>query len=137
MPIDMIHPNMDDESSTLEHVRSLEELLAKPDVRHAPGQLARLIADDFREFGSSGRVFDKQQIIAALQRQAPCELSLRDFRAVLLAANVVLVTYCGTARFSGSTTASYSLRSSIWRRRDGRWEVVFHQGTPSEPSNQA
>ena len=122
---------MDDESSTIENLRGLEELLARPDVRRSPGELARLIADDFREFGSSGRIFDKQQILEALQKQAPCELSLRDFGAVLLAPNVALVTYCGTARFSGSTTASYSLRSSIWRRRDDQWEVVFHQGTPS------
>jgi hypothetical protein len=116
----------------LEELRGLEELLAKPDVRRSPDELERLIADDFREFGGSGRIFDKKQIIAALQGQPRCELSLTDFQAVCLATDVVLVTYRGKAQFSESEKPLYSLRSSIWRRSDGKWQVVFHQGTPTE-----
>jgi hypothetical protein len=26
----------------------------------------------------------------------------------------------------------YSLRSSIWRRSEGRWQMIFHQGTSSQ-----
>jgi hypothetical protein len=120
------------ELTLLEELRGLEELLAKPDVRRSPDELARLIADDFREFGGSGRIFDKKQIIAALQGQPRCGLSLTDFQAVCLATDVVLVTYRGKAQFSHSEKPLHSLRSSIWRRRDGKWQVVFHQGTPTE-----
>ena len=123
---------MNDDYSLIEELRELEELLAKPDIRRSPNELSRLIADDFREFGSSGRIFDKAQIIAALQQQPPCELVLCDFQSVRLAADVVLVTYRGKVQFSGTSAAAESLRSSIWMRRRGRWQVVFHQGTPSD-----
>jgi len=124
-------PNMNDDCSLIEELCELEKLLAKPGIRRSPTELSRLIADDFREFGSSGRIFDKAKIIAALQQQPPCELVLHDFQAVRLACDIVLVTYRGTVQFSDSPTALHSLRSSIWRRHNSRWQVVFHQGTPS------
>lgn len=40
-----------------------------PSVRASPDQVARLLADEFIEFGSSGRVFDKRQIIELLQQE--------------------------------------------------------------------
>jgi hypothetical protein len=123
---------MNDDCSLTEELRSLEEQLARPDVRRSPAELARLIADDFREFGSSGRAFDKNQIIAALEAQAACTLSIDDFQAKRLAADIALVTYRGTAQFAGSPAKRHSLRSSIWRFRGGKWEVIFHQGTPAE-----
>ena len=123
---------MNAKKSITEHLKRLEELMTKPDVRRSPEELKQLLADDFREFGGSGRVFDKQQIIDALQKQEPCELWLEDFQATLLADNIVLVTYRGNCRFAGSETVNRSLRSSIWRKENGRWLVVFHQGTPSK-----
>src|SRR5580765_3549996 len=114
-----------------EHLRKLEESMAKPETRRSPEELARLLADDFREFGGSGRVFDKGQIIEALQSLPAVELWLDEFEVKCLAPDVALVTYRGNCRFSGSDKVSHSLRSSIWRNRHGRWEVVFHQGTPS------
>jgi hypothetical protein len=114
-----------------EHLRKLEESMAKAEIRRSPEELARLLADDFREFGGSGRAFDKGQIIDALQNQPPVQLWLDEFQVKSLAPDVALVTYRGHCRFSESDKVSHSLRSSIWRNRDGRWEVVFHQGTPS------
>ncbi len=114
-----------------EHLRKLEEALTKPENRRSPEKLAGLLADDFREFGGSGRIFDKKQIIDALQQQPPVEIWLDEFQVKCLAADVALVTYRGNYRLASSEKVSRSLRSSIWRYRDGRWEVVFHQGTPS------
>jgi hypothetical protein len=114
-----------------EHLRKLEESMAKPEIRRSPEELARLLADDFREFGGSGRVFDKGQIIDALKNQPPVQLWLDEFQVKCLAPDVALVTYRGNCRFPESDKVTHSLRSSIWRNRDGRWEVVFHQGTPS------
>src|SRR5262245_53040771 len=114
-----------------EHLRNLEELLARPDIRRSPEELSRLLADDFREFGGSGRVFDKQQIIDTLQKQTLVELWLEDFQVMCLAPDIALVTYRGNCRFPETGKVSLSLRSSIWRKWNGRWEVVFHQGTPS------
>ena len=114
-----------------EHLRELEESMTKPEIRRSPQELARLLADDFREFGGSGRVFDKGQIIEALQNQPRVQLWLDEFQVKCLAPDLALVTYRGNCRVLETDTVSHSLRSSIWRNRNGRWEVVFHQGTPS------
>lgn len=119
----------------LEHLRGLEESLANPDTQRSPAGFATLLANEFREFGSSGRVYDKSQIIAALGGEPPCRLVLTDFHALVLAPDVVLLTYRGTRQFHGSDKISVSTRSSIWARREGRWQVIFHQGTPAGEAN--
>ena len=79
--------------STTEQIRRLELRLLDPEVRASPGELSRLIADDFVEFGSSGRVYDKQGVIASLQGEMGVSFSVRDFQARILASDVVLATY--------------------------------------------
>jgi hypothetical protein len=46
----------------------LEELLLAPDVRKSK-RLVELLADDFAEFGSSGRVYTKDDLVAVLQAE--------------------------------------------------------------------
>jgi hypothetical protein len=74
-----------------------------PSVRASPDQVARLLADEFIEFGSSGRVFDKRQIIELLQQeqgranrlinQSTNQPTVADFSARRLAPDVILLTY--------------------------------------------
>ncbi len=116
-------------SSLTDDLRALEEQLLRPDVRHQRDQAAALLAEDFREFGSSGRVFKRQQILDALEGEEQAELSMSDFAAVELAPGVVLATYQSSRQFDGDTPEIRSLRSSIWVLRDGRWQIIFHQGT--------
>ena len=111
-------------------LKSLEESLLDSAVRGSPEMLNALLADDFREFGSSGRVFTKSQIIAELQTQRYTPLVAADFEMRLLAPGVALVTYKTMPDGGGvSQPASAALRSSLWIERDGRWQVIFHQGT--------
>ena len=112
-----------------EILRSLEQRLLQPDARNSTADLDVLLAADFLGFGSSGRIYDKRQVIAALQQETPTLISLTDFRAKNLTPEIVLVTY--RARQSGATEtpAGYSLRSSLWQVIEGRWQLVFHQGT--------
>lgn len=119
---------MEAERSRAEELRHLEERLLRPDVRKSAQALADLLADEFMEFGSSGRIFDKQQIIAALQDEPTSQRSLLDFKTMVLASEVVLTTYRVLRRTSGGQ-ATYTLGSSIWRLVEGRWQMVFHQGT--------
>jgi hypothetical protein len=98
-------------------------------VRGSPERLAVLLAEDFVEFGSSGRVFNRTEIIAALAKETATKRSLTEFKATMLSEDVALVTYRATRRSTGDAAAVSALRSSIWRRRDGRWQMVFHQGT--------
>jgi len=110
-------------------LRHLEEQLLGLEVRRSTERLTALLADDFVEFGSSGQVYSKKQVIAALREEAPTKLSLTEFESTMLSEDVVLVKYRATRHPKPGEQPVHSLRSSIWRRRDGQWQMVFHQGT--------
>jgi hypothetical protein len=107
-------------------LQHLEEQLLQAEVRASPERLSALLADEFVEFGSSGQVFDKKQIIELLREEAPTKRSLSKFESTMLSDTVVLVTYRATR---ASKPPVHSLRSSIWRLSHGRWQMLFHQGT--------
>ena len=106
------------------HLYDLEERVAGPAGRSSRETLENLLADDFVEIGSSGKVLDRAAVVAALSPQAPQAWSIADFKLVELADGIAHVTYIATQAGRGS-----SHRSSIWSRIDGRWRMVFHQGT--------
>ena len=117
------------EPTIKQHLRELEERLVQPEVRHSPEEVASLLADEFVEFGSSGRIYDKAEIIAELAAESSLSWSLTDFKVLSIADGVVLVTYRAEARLGSEEQPKSSLRSSIWKMIDGRWQMVFHQGT--------
>jgi hypothetical protein len=116
---------------TLTEIRSLEERLANP--ASGAAALAPLFAAEFREFGSSGRVFDAPTVLSALdavtRRPNRGVITLDGFRAERVATNVILATYLARSP-AGPGWKSPTLRSSLWCKREGRWQIVFHQGTP-------
>ena len=123
---------MRDNSSLEQHLRQLEEQLLSPsgEVSVEP---AALLADEFVEFGSSGKVYDKEQTVQTLGDAARARRSLEDFKVVSVAEDVALVTYRATRYRAANESPINSLRSSVWRLSNGRWQMVFHQGTLSDP----
>ena len=115
---------MQNMSSLAEHIRELEERLLSPEIRTNVAELDRLLADDFFEYGSSGNVCYKKDCVVEGGISVR-ELFLYDFQIHPLAADAVLATY----RIEDRTRIQHTLRSSIWRYRDGRWQMFFHQGT--------
>lgn len=115
------------------HLHRLEESLLEPTVRKSAAELAALMTEDFAEFGSSGRVYDRQVVIEALLAEpaVPWRGTLGDFAVRLLAPGTALVTYRLLPRGAAAGLAHSSLRSSIWQLEGERWRMVFHQGTPS------
>jgi glyoxylase I family protein len=116
-----------------QEIRALETRLTNP----PPGEgraVALLVADDFREFASTGRIYGADALRTALTRVGPsgvsrAPVSLEGFRVERVAPNAVLATYLARqAAEPGSKPPS--LRSSLWCKRDGEWRIVFHQGTP-------
>ena len=116
---------------TGETIRRLEEQLLDPVIRRSPEVVAALLADEFLEIGSSGRRYDKAQILAALIQQEGFSATLSDFTVHPLTADCVLATYDIRMQRAGKSVQD-SIRSSIWRLRDGRWQMWFHQGTAAE-----
>ena len=84
---------METQASVHQLLFDLEQRLLQPEVRRSRDELTALLAEEFVEFASSGRVFDRPSIIAALSVETRFEASITDFRAVSLAQDTVLVTY--------------------------------------------
>ncbi len=119
-----------------QHLRDLEARLLEPKVRGAPDDLAILLDDGFVEFSKSGRIYDKDGVVKALQSEvlqpSPRTFEpIADFKARLLGPGVVLVTYRVTEHAGHGHAPTDSLRSSIWTSSEGRWRILFHQGTPA------
>ena len=113
------------------HLQHLEERLLDPTVRSDPAQLATLLADDFREFGGSGRTYTKTEILAHLTAEPSdaFSLSVNDFAIQLLAPTIALATYRSTRRDHSTGETTEALRSSIWTLQNDIWQMRFHQGT--------
>ncbi len=53
-------------------IYDLETSLLKPEIRSSIKDLDSLLADDFMEFGSSGKVYDKKNILERLPGDTDC-----------------------------------------------------------------
>lgn len=110
--------------------------MLSPEGRASPELIDRLLADDFQEIGSSGDVFGKREALDELAEESRDgqrhEREASDWSVRALSTDVALVTYKVLRRDEGSRVSS--LRSSIWAFRDGRWQMVFHQGTRLNPA---
>lgn len=122
---------MEGQSSLKKQLRLLEELLLQPEIRESVKEIDALLADDFIEYGSSGRIYNKKIELDEMPKAPNVQTTITDFEVKLLADGVALATYCAVRHGNEGEELRYSLRSSIWRLHKGKWQVVFHQGTPS------
>lgn len=122
-----------DQAALASELRALEELHQGPRVRASPSELAALLADDFSEFGASGRCYDRRAVLEMLPLETPRgAFRIEDFRVRSLGESCALAAYSVLREFAaGDQPAERSLRSSIWERSPSGWRLVFHQGTAS------
>lgn len=123
---------MSADNPLLDLFRDLEQKLHRPEIRRSPDAVRALLADEFIEFGSSGTVYDKASIIEALSEEPVAAAALipevHHFAVQSIASDAVLVTY-QSSRYLDGAAKRVTLRSSIWKLIDGRWQMLFHQGT--------
>ena len=112
-----------------QHIRQLEEALLSPEVRSSLERMEAVLAEDFLEIGLSGRIYDKKQALQALLSEPEVHYEVMDFTMRPLAGEVLLVTYRTIRQEAPEDPQVHSLRSSIWKRIDDRWQMLFHQGT--------
>lgn len=123
-------PAAPDATDLATQLQALEAALQSQAVRADGARLAALLADEFIEFGSSGNLWTRAATLADLPAEQFCPRSSSDFQARWLACDVAFVTCRSLRHASGALPASARLRSSLWKWRDGRWQMAFHQGTP-------
>lgn len=106
-----------------EHLQQLEESHTGLEVRMSRERLDEILADDFFEIGSSGFMYDKKECLET--GVVLTEMKLHNYEIYPLAHDVVLATYF----LVDTTRERNTLRSSIWKFIDGKWQLYFHQGT--------
>ncbi|WP_088105856.1 DUF4440 domain-containing protein [Halalkalibacter urbisdiaboli] len=112
------------EKTLKERLKVLEESHLKPEIRTSSQNLDELLTDDFFEIGSSGNIYYKKDCVGK-GGVGVREMYLHDFEIHPLACDVVLTTY----RIKDETRKQDTLRSSIWKMIEGKWQLYFHQGT--------
>lgn len=90
-----------------------------------------LLADDFREFGATGKVWDRAGMVRELIRIPARRHRISEVRCTPLTDSKALLHYRTVVN------GRESLRTSLWVHRGGRWQMQFHQGTLVPPKAEA
>lgn len=108
------------EASDEQVVIDLERSLLTSAVRASRRTLDALLHPNWCEFGSSGRVLERSEVLAGL---GPTDAELQVHEVTRLSEDVILLLWRAVS------SERTSLRSSLWVRTQGRWQQRFHQGT--------
>ncbi len=122
---------MTNETTNLEVIiQGLEERLLQADTRRSTEALNHLLSDDFLEYGASGNIYTKTDILESLPKEKNyTQISLSGFKLRILCEGVVQVVY----KTQQEGNRNIVLRSSIWENhRSYGWQMYFHQGTVIE-----
>lgn len=109
-------------------LQELEESLWREDTRFDSAYMEAILAPDFREFGRSGRKYDRAATLSAPRSELSAAIPLPNLQIQPISQSVVLVTYDSRVRYQGEVADAH--RSSLWSRASGSWRLHFHQGTP-------
>ncbi len=127
MNIDLLHTGPTIPLAAL--LRKCEENLLDPAVRRDRARVADLLADDFVEFGASGKIWTRQEVINLLATEDYQPPVIENFACFQIAPDVALVTYHAVRTDASEGARSITLRSSIWSKGRSGWRMRFHQGT--------
>jgi hypothetical protein len=117
----------------LDTLRALEVALHRPETRLDGQTLVLLLHERFREFGRSGRIYTKAEMIDAIHHEThAAEIWAQDFHVEPLAEGLALLTYRSAHVGVNGKLERHINRASLWRLTEHGWQMLFHQGTPTE-----
>ena len=120
--------------SVLAILRELECELHEPNTRGDRERLNRLLHPAFQEFGRSGGVGSREEVIAHLLAETePPRVHAQGFAVLELAPSVALLTYQSAHITHAGALERHANRASVWLHEASAWRMVFHQGTPTTP----
>ena len=114
----------------LQELRALEVELHHPGVRCNRERLEQLLHQDFHEVGRSGRTYNREVVINFLgSEESQPEVASDAFSAAEIGPGVALLTYRSAHIEQSSILVNHTLRSSVWLKSAGGWQLRYHQGT--------
>jgi hypothetical protein len=116
-----------------EHMAVMRELMQREPLFHRKEfgttrkDFEKMLAPAFWEVGASGRRYSRKFVLDVLEEryQKPTEAvwEIGDFHCFEIATDNYMVSY---TLIQGQRVTR---RTTIWRRTDGSWQILFHQGT--------
>lgn len=122
----------DQPAALLERLVNLETELHKGETRGNAQRMEALLHRDFVEFGRSGNRYNRADVLNEFGTDSALPAIHSDhWDLVILAEGVVLLTYLSAHVDPSGDVHRHALRSSIWVSTELRWQMRFHQGTPT------
>jgi len=117
--------------SLAEGLIELELSLLSLEVRSSQLRLNALLHDDFREISQSGLSYGKAEVLEAFRNNPATSAGYEasHFSVRLLSEDIAQVLFETVSVPKNDTVPRRALRSSLWKFEDGRWQMIFHQGT--------
>lgn len=116
----------------MEELVKLEKELHDSSVRKNGKRLSQLLHDSFTEIGRSGVLFDKAHIMSALSSEAAHNVWSQDYVVQKIDDELVLLTYRSAWVDTDQTLSRFSRRASLWQLTGLGWQMIYHQGTPTD-----
>ncbi len=118
-------------NSIEQQILKLENDLLKVEVRKSAQKINELLASDFIEFTSSGsEYYYKDGDVFQVENDNNLLYGeILDFKIKELSDGCILALYKVKKNSELNKNKKYSLRSSIWKCFNGKWKMIFHQGT--------
>ena len=121
---------MEDKEIIKNCLYKLEKKLLQTNTHQFSLEITDLLSEEFVEFGSSGSIYNKKQVIEYLKQDTGYTTNIENFDINILTENVILATYKAEKYNCHKGDRIKSLRSSLWKFSNNRWQLIFHQGTP-------
>ena len=117
--------------SEIVKLQRLEESLWQEATRFDRTYMEQILAEDFFEFGRSGRIYRREETLDAQGETIRAVIPLANFRVRPISKNVIQVTYDSEVAYG--KIVEFAHRSSLWSKNMQSWTLEFHQGTPYDP----
>lgn len=123
-------PNNELKNITFNQLAMREPLFHHPDKCGSTKEaLLNLTREGFWEVGASGNVYSREDVITTLLKRYddPNYIDIweaKDFDVVKISQDNYLITYVLIQDEDRVTR-----RSTIWRKQDDNWVIIYHQGT--------
>ena len=114
-------------SDILNELKQLEPIFHHPELGSTRQDFEKMMDDSFWEVGASGNRYSRDYVLDVLQKRVENQSDevwkTKDFQCLEIAPDNYLLTY------TLDQGERETRRSTIWRRTDSGWKIVYHQGT--------
>ncbi|HZR64766.1 MAG TPA: nuclear transport factor 2 family protein [Terriglobales bacterium] len=110
-----------------------EQALVAAEKHHDRSAFSHLLREDLIYVAFNGWVFTKKDIVSKMRYIDVDEYDPANIKVRVPAADTALITYDLKAKTSiaGHDLPKSQYVSSLWVRKNNRWQLLFHQATPA------